>query len=151
MLHPWGISRELTTLTAAQRETLRAHVRLYREAIAPMLARSRLHLLTPPPLRQGERARDDGRQAPWEGMSAACLLEDGRRGWLLVLGQVPWPLTLPEAWASVKTLRRVTDGAVLPWTGRLPPTEGMDAVLYELMCREEEKNDGSFHALPGGL
>lgn len=151
MLHPWGISRELTTLTAAQRETLRAHVRLYREAIAPMLARSRLHLLTPPPLRQGERARDDGRQAPWEGTSAACLLEDGRRGWLLVLGQVPRPLTLPEAWASVKALRRVTDGAVLPWTGRLPPPEGMEAVLYELMCREEEKDDGSFHALPGGL
>ncbi len=139
MLHPWGVSRDLTAMPAAQRETLRTHIRLYREAIAPMLARSRLHLLTPPPLRRGERSRDDDRLAPWAGTSAACLMEDGRRGWLLALGRVKEPPNLPATWSSPLALRRAADGAVLPWTGRLPPPpKGMEAVLYELMlCKEE--------------
>ena len=74
MLHPFGLSRDLTALTETERDTLRRAIGAYRREIAPMLPRCRTHLLTPPPLRTGLRTGDDGRKTTLTGRGCACLV-----------------------------------------------------------------------------
>ena len=90
MLHPFGFSRDLTALTETQRQALAGAIARYRRDIAPMIPRGTVRLLTPPPLRTGERVGDDGRcfpeaEGPWvcqmetEGRAARLTLRrDGR-------------------------------------------------------------------------
>ena len=79
MLHPFGFSRDLTALTETQRQALAGAIARYRRDIAPMIPRGTVRLLTPPPLRTGERAGDDGRCFPEAEGPWVCQIEaDGR-------------------------------------------------------------------------
>ncbi len=77
MLHPFGFSRDLTGMTGAQRDALRAMIARYRQDIAPLVARGRVRLITPPPLRT--QRTDDGRCVPYAGAACRCLLKGNTR------------------------------------------------------------------------
>lgn len=129
MLHPFGLSRDLTALTATERELIRRAVAAYRRELAPMIPRCRTRLLTPTPLRGGPRALDDGRRADWSGQGCACLMEAGDRAALMVYGVPDLPLALPAPWTGA-TLTPLLGGAPLTWP-ELPLAAGR-AALYLL-------------------
>ena len=129
MLHPFGLSRDLTALTETERDTLRRAIGAYRREIAPMLPRCRTHLLTPPPLRTGLRAGDDGRKTTLPGRGCACLVEDGTRAVLMVYGLPELPPALPAPWDGA-VLTPLLGGAPLGWTDL--PLEAGRAALYHL-------------------
>ena len=87
MLHPFGFSRDLTALTETQRRDIAGAIARYRRDIAPLIARGTVRLLTPPPLRTGERAGDDGRCFPERPGPWVCQIEaDGRAARLTLHG-----------------------------------------------------------------
>lgn len=87
MLHPFGFSRDLTALTETQRRDIAGAIARYRRDIAPMIPRGTVRLLTPPPLRTGERAGDDGRCFPERPGPWVCQIEaDGRAARLTLHG-----------------------------------------------------------------
>ncbi|MGN0762477.1 MAG: glycoside hydrolase family 36 protein [Aristaeellaceae bacterium] len=87
MLHPFGFSRDLTALTEAQRQDIAGAIARFRRDIAPLIARGTVRLLTPPPLRTGERAGDDGRCFPESTGPWVCQIEaDGRAARLTLHG-----------------------------------------------------------------
>jgi alpha-galactosidase len=57
MLHRFGVSLRLPELRPDQRESLRRHVRVYTEHVAPLVRDGVLHRLTPQPLRRGRGER----------------------------------------------------------------------------------------------
>ena len=129
MLHPFGLSRDLTALTETERDTLRRAIGAYRREIAPMLPRCRTHLLTPPPLRTGLRTGDDGRKTTLTGRGCACLVEDGTRAVLMVYGLPELPPALPAPWDGA-VLTPLLGGAPLGWTDL--PLEAGRAAVYSL-------------------
>ena len=129
MLHPFGLSRDLTALTQAERDTLRRAIGAYRREIAPMLPRCRTHLLTPPPLRTGLRAGDDGRKTALTGRGCACLVEDGTRAVLMVYGLPELPPALPAPWDGA-VLMPLLGGDPLSWANL--PLEAGRAAVYSL-------------------
>ena len=129
MLHPFGLSRDLTTLTETERDTLRRAIGVYRREIAPMLPRCRTHLLTPPPLRTGLRAGDDGRKTALTGRGCACLVEDGTRAVLMVYGLPELPPALPAPWDGA-VLMPLLGGDPLSWANL--PLEAGRAAVYSL-------------------
>lgn len=75
MLHPFGFSRNLTALTAPQRQAIAGQIARYRRDIVPLISQGTIRLLTPPPLRTGERSADDGRCFPSSAGPWVCQLE----------------------------------------------------------------------------
>lgn len=132
MLHPFGFSRDLTVLTRDQRREVAGMIARYRRHIAPMLACGTIRLLTPPPMRAGERM-DDGRDVPWEDGGCACLLETDDRAAVLIFG--PARADLPPPWqARTRSLVRLRDGLRLPFTGNLPRADSAEIYLLETDC-----------------
>ena len=87
MLHPFGFSRDLTALTDMQRRAIAGAIARYRRDMAPMIPRGTIRLETPPPLRTGERAGDDGRRFPETPGPWVCRLEaEGRAARLTLHG-----------------------------------------------------------------
>ena len=94
-----------------------------------MLPRCRTHLLTPPPLRTGLRAGDDGRKTTLPGRGCACLVEDGTRAVLMVYGLPELPPALPAPWDGA-VLMPLMGGDPLSWANL--PLEAGQAALYHL-------------------